>query len=187
MTDTVYGTARYKGIAFEVLTGRQSMGQRVVTHLYPYWDNHFNDKLGRKPMRWRIPGRFHGQNFRDQAAQAMRLWNNDEAGDLYEPTLNQTYRAELAEDFVFTLDHRALDRIEFTLDLIEEGGNPYPASGGRSLLRGAVDDALVAARTAYRDNFGSPPDALAGMTAAEEAAMIWTRIFDALAAPDFTP
>jgi len=184
--DIQYGTASFKGVEFEILPVRMTMGQRKITHLYPFWDAHYNEALGKKPTRWEVQGAFIGSNFRDQIARAIQRWSNCDPGRFYEPTLNTFYNVQLAEDFTLQFDHKSLNRVEFTLELIEAATQPFPSQNGRTVIRQSVDRAVAAARASYTD--ATPyNEVLSGLDAASDFGRVYARIYDQSVGPDYTP
>lgn len=182
-----YGEARLGGIPFRSLPVTETHGQRLRTVTYPFWDEHHNKKLGRKPTRWRVRGVFEGPNFRDQIDAATRRWTSGDTLDFMEPTRNRTHRVDLAEDFKLDFNHQRLNAAEFTLDLVEAGGGPYPRSGAGAVVRSSVDELLAASASAYRASFGSFTEAEPALTAAEARAAQWARIYDFTVLPEFGP
>lgn len=180
-----YSEARWKGISFRVRPVSETHGQRLRTVTYPFWDAHHNKNLGRKPSRWRVRGVFEGPAFRDQIDAAKRVWLDGEAGDFLEPTTNRSHRVELAEDFKLEFSETAVNCAEFTLDLVEAGEGPYPRSGTGAVVRGSVDALLGASAQAYRESFGSYTVAADAMTAAQDRATLYSRMFDFTVRPDF--
>lgn len=189
MTERViFGLPVIKGIPFEYDGGQQIEGRRVVTHLYPYWDRHLNDRLGRKPRRWRVRGVFSGESFRDQVAQARRAWIDDpEPGVFFEPLLGQEHLVEIAEDWVLDLSHTALNFVFFTIELIEASDTVYPSPGRIGRIRAAVDSALAVFEGQYRASGGPQSDVIAGLAEVTTAATPFTRIHEPGFWPDFVP
>lgn len=140
-----FGVASFKGIEFEIRPVQYSGGHRVITHLYPFTDLHYNENLGRKPERFQVNGIFHGENFRDQLRTAQLVWSppvttgfglTSQAiiGDFFEPTQNKTHSVTLL-DWSFDFNPKACNYVEFTLDLIEVGEDVFP---GLSLINGLI-------------------------------------------------
>ena len=154
--DVEYGIASFKGIEFEVLPVEYSGGYRVLTHLYPFTNAHYNELLGDKPREFKVKGAFHGEDFRDQLRTAQLRWGAPTAlalgqqagsllisGDFFEPTQNETHFVSLV-DWVYRFDNKKLNYVEFDLTLIEFSNEPYPN------LLGAIQGLVAAV-----DGFGS--------------------------------
>lgn len=122
-----YGEASYKGLTFEALPSESTDAHRIITHLYPFSDEHYNERLGRAPKRFKIKGAFHGEDYRDQMTVAERVWMQPESGEFYEPTANRRYQMDLVS-VTFGLPSEKLLYVEFTLELVEAAGDPYPSS-----------------------------------------------------------
>lgn len=182
-----YGRASYKGIEFEILPAEMSGGQRQITHLYSFWDEHYNEHLGRKPRRWRLRGLFTGPDFRDQMNAALEAWDNCEPGPFFEPTFGRTFQVQLDNDWQFEFDHRSINSAQFTLNLIEAALDPYPASGGRRIIRAAVDGAIEAATNDWLGNVTTFDEVISGLDASELPAGITSRIWDIFTEPGFAP
>jgi prophage DNA circulation protein len=126
-----FGTASFRGIEFEIMPSQYSGGRRILTHTYPFSDEHYNEDLGDNPLKWSIKGRFVGENFRDQLTKAGRVWRDGEAGDFFEPTENKTHEAVLV-DWSYDFDNKRLNAVDFSLELIERSKGPYPSSDNAS-------------------------------------------------------
>lgn len=151
--DVEYGRASFKGIEFEIQPVTNTIGQRKVVNLYPFSDRHYNESLGRKPERWSVQGLFTGEDARDQLQVAKRVWGGDSVGVFFEPMENRRHTVELDEDVVFSYDHRKINHVTFTLNLIEAARDPYPARASSLLSRvnGIIDDFIDDVSNYYSD------------------------------------
>lgn len=150
-----FGTATLAGVEFEILPSDHSGGRRILTHEYPFRDEHYNEDLGDKPRKWSIKGAFvdigatqtqstirpfganslfqnrnqiqevaTGKSFRDKMMEAKAKWTVGGYFNFYEPTENETFQVVLV-DWSFSLDSKKLNYVEFTLELVERGKEPY--------------------------------------------------------------
>lgn len=138
--DTEFRNASFAGIEFEILGSDHNGGRRVITHEYPFQDDHYNEDLGDNPMRWSVKGLFVGEGWRDRFTEAKARWGREGAADFFEPTENRLYQAVLTS-WSYGLDHTALNSVEFSIDLVEKGLEPYLNIGGspRYLAATALD------------------------------------------------
>lgn len=68
-----YGTAKFKGIEFEILPVTYSGGRRILTHTYPFCDQHYNEDLGDLPEKFSVNDCFQCKDFRDKFQTAKRI------------------------------------------------------------------------------------------------------------------
>jgi hypothetical protein len=131
--DIDFGTATFKGIEFEILPTNNTCGRRILTHEYPFTDFHYNEDLGAQTESWTVRGAFIGENWRDKLQVAKRLWSRKGSGVFYEPTENRSHPVTLvSKDFDF--DNATLNRVEFTLEFVARGDDPYPSNSAVTLL-----------------------------------------------------
>lgn len=127
MSCNKYNTASFNGVQFEILPVTYSGGRRVSTHTYPFAEYHYNEDLGREPEKFSVTGCFHGKDFRDKFQIAKRVWSLKIDGVYFDPTLNRGFPCRLVS-WSYKLDHKKVDYIEFTLELVESANNPYPSN-----------------------------------------------------------
>ncbi len=141
--DTEYREATLFGVPFEILSSDHSGGRRVVSHEYPFQDDHYNEDLGDKPMSWTINGAFYGPEFRGSLAKAKELWKKSGAGSFFEPTENISQEVTVV-NWSIKLDNQKLNSVEFTLELVERGIEPYLTIGlSGSETTGTIFDRYV--------------------------------------------
>lgn len=127
--DVQFGVAMLAGIPFEILPSDNSGGRRIVTNEYPFRDDHYNEVLGDKPQRWSLKGVFVGIGWRDKFTEAKAKWQVSGAVKFFEPTENRTYEVTIV-DWSFSLDSKKLNYVEFTIELVEKGLEPYLTGDG---------------------------------------------------------
>ena len=105
MPSNDYGTAKFKGVEFEILPVSYSGGRRILTHTYPFSDQHYNEDLGDLPEKFSITGCFHGKDFRDKFQTAKRIWAVKGDGVYLDPTTNRSYPCTLV-NWNYDFDHK---------------------------------------------------------------------------------
>ncbi len=142
-----YGTAHFKGIEFQILPSTHSGGRRVIVNEYPFSDKHYNEDMGDKPQKFSVKGCFHGKDFRKKLWQAQRVWNKEGDGIFYEPTQNKKHWVRLLT-WSFSYHHKKINYVEFSLELVETGNNPYTANDDPNDL---TEDYINQANDNYTD------------------------------------
>lgn len=165
-----YGDASYKGIPFEIRPSSSQHSQRLLTHLYPFTDRHYNERLGDKPQKFSISGAFIGEDFRDQMTVAKRIWLDQESGEFYEPTENRTFNVDLVT-LDFNLDSKRLNYVAFDMELVESSDDPYPefVDGNAGQIDGILADyfqAVEDAHTLIEETAGIANDVIFGVQVA---------------------
>lgn len=151
--ETPFGVASFAGVEFEILPSDHSGGRRIQTHEYPFRDDHYNEDLGDKPLKWSVKGAFVGENWRDKFTEAKAKWRKGGYYPFFEPTQNETFDAVLI-DWSFSLDSKKLNYVEFTLELVERGLEPYLSEGdGAELVTVGVTRYLDSVQTWWYPRF----------------------------------
>ena len=165
-----YRPANLRGLDFQILDVSITRGRRVVTNLYPFTDNHYNEDLGINPVRWSVKGAFTGENFRDDLQVANRLWTVKGDAVFFEPNENKSHPVKVI-DFVADPDATSVNYIEFTLELIEKGDNPYPGLVGGLFGRvnSIIDNYISTVSTWYADAMEEINDVLSALQGFEAA------------------
>lgn len=122
-----YGTAKFKGVEFEILPVTYSGSRRILTHKYPFSDQHYNENLGDLPEKFSITGCFHAKDFRNKFQIAKRIWGVKGDGVYLDPTINLSFQCTF-KDWSYNLNQKKLNYIEFTLELVEKANDPYPSN-----------------------------------------------------------
>lgn len=122
--ETEFRAASFAGIEFEIMPSDHSGGRRILTQKYPFKDDHYNEDLGDEPLKWSVTGKFVGEGWRDRLTEAKQRWTKSGAGKFFEPTENKTFEAVLVT-WSFSYDSASLNSVEFTLELVEKGLEPY--------------------------------------------------------------
>ena len=184
--ETEFRTASFAGVPFEILPSEHSGGRRIVTNEYPFVDDHYNEDLGDKPLKWSIKGKFVGDGWRDRLTEAKAKWRKSGAGKFFEPTENTTFDCVLI-DWSFSLDSALLNAVEFTLELVEKGLEPYLNLGSSPAQAAATElDRYIAGLSQwYRSRFdlyGSMAEVFRGYDAVRGYLAILTRQFTGIGA-----
>ena len=127
--DIEFRTASFAGIEFEIRSVDHSGGRRILTHTYPFADDHYNEDLGDNPLKWSVTGIFVGEDWRDRLTEAKQIWRRGGAGEYFDPKENDTFEVVLI-DWSFSDDAKATNNAEFSLEFVEKGLEPYLNIGG---------------------------------------------------------
>ena len=138
-----YGTAKFKYVEFEILSVKYSGGCRILTHKYPFSDQHYNEDLGDLPEKLSIKRCYHGKDFRNKFQIAKRIWGVKGDGVYFDPTTNRSYPCTLV-NWNYDFDHKKLNLIKFTLEVVEKANDPYPSNilGLIGQINGIIDDVI---------------------------------------------
>lgn len=138
-----YGTAKFKGVEFEILPVKYSGGRRILTHKYPISNQHYNEDLGDLPEKFSIKECFHGKDFHNKFQIAKRIWGIKGDGVYFDPTINRSFQCTL-KDWSYDLNNKKLNYIEFTLELVEKANDPYPSNLLELIgqINGIIDDVI---------------------------------------------
>lgn len=112
--------ASFRGVAFEVLSTRDTLARDTVSYAYPYHDGATTEDQGLKPVNFRMTAFLFGHDWKQQLKALLTTFKTSGPGELIHPVHGSIPRAQFLEAGV-EKQVEPLDAVTVELVFIESG------------------------------------------------------------------
>lgn len=112
--------ASFRGVAFEVLSTRDTLARDTVSYAYPYHDGATVEDQGLKPVNFRMTAFLFGLDWKQQLKALLTTFKTSGPGELIHPVYGSIPRAQFLEAGV-EKQAEPLDAVTVELVFIESG------------------------------------------------------------------